>query len=159
MALSLRTATRDLEGSGLTANRANQFNASGLYPAFDALPCLPDPRFARDLCSPTFPHLAGALMHDLLVAQQCCTSLTQSAEGDFAWPPDAAPTGKTQKLSKNDYGFTPSISPVNGKNQTLCALDSAECSWSTGVCSKTGAARNCRNASVAAASADFASFP
>ena len=33
---SLRVATRDLcSGSGLTANRTNQFNASGLYLAFD----------------------------------------------------------------------------------------------------------------------------
>jgi hypothetical protein len=31
----LRVATRDLgSGSGLTANRINQFNASGLYLAF-----------------------------------------------------------------------------------------------------------------------------
>src|SRR5207248_8316882 len=34
--LSLAGATSDLcLGSGLTANRINQFNASGLYPAFD----------------------------------------------------------------------------------------------------------------------------
>jgi hypothetical protein len=32
----LRLATRDCcSGSGLTANRINQINASGLYPAFD----------------------------------------------------------------------------------------------------------------------------
>ena len=30
-------------GSGLTANRTNQFNASGLYLAFDWVPCSPRP--------------------------------------------------------------------------------------------------------------------
>ena len=60
-------------------------------------------------------------------------------------PPNAAPTGKLKKLSKNDYGFTPSFLAVNGKNKTVCALNSVECSWSTGVCSKTGAKANCRN--------------
>jgi hypothetical protein len=34
----LRTAITDpCLGSGLTANRINQFNASGLYPAFDMM--------------------------------------------------------------------------------------------------------------------------
>jgi hypothetical protein len=85
MALSLRTATRDLDsGSGLTANRTNQFNASGLYPAFDVSPVLLGQRFAIEPCSPSFRHLAQVAVHDLLVAQQCCTFLKQSAEGDFA---------------------------------------------------------------------------
>jgi len=54
MALSLRTATRDLDsGSGLTANRTNQFNASGLYPAFNAFPFFLDQRFAVEPCSPS----------------------------------------------------------------------------------------------------------
>ena len=41
---SLRVATRDLgSGSGLTANRINQSNASGLYLAFDGRSCSPRP--------------------------------------------------------------------------------------------------------------------
>ena len=41
---SLRVATRDLcSGSGLTANRTNQFNASGLYLASGGRPCSPRP--------------------------------------------------------------------------------------------------------------------
>ena len=48
---SLRVATRDLcSGSGLTANRTNQFNASGLYLAFNNFPVLLDQRFAIDPC-------------------------------------------------------------------------------------------------------------
>src|SRR5215831_16035376 len=41
---SLRVATRDLgSGSGLTANRINQSNASGLYLASNARSCSPRP--------------------------------------------------------------------------------------------------------------------
>ena len=44
VSLSLRTASSDLySGSGLTANRINQFNASGLYPAFNWVSCSPRP--------------------------------------------------------------------------------------------------------------------
>jgi|SRR5215469_1010381 len=47
---------------------------------------------------------------------------------------------KLQKLSKNDYGFTPSKFWVNRKSDFLCALISVECSWFTGGCSGSGAA-------------------
>src|SRR2546430_13636116 len=48
------TAPRDLySGSGLTANRINQLNASGLYPAFDVSSCSPRPAFCyRPLLNP-----------------------------------------------------------------------------------------------------------
>src|SRR5262249_28223864 len=46
---------------------------------------------------------------------------------------------KLQKLSKNDYGFTPSKFWVNGKNEFVCALISIECRTFTGVCSGGGA--------------------
>src|SRR6201987_732410 len=43
---ALRVATRDLgSGSGLTANRINQSNASGLYLAFNGRSCSPCPAF------------------------------------------------------------------------------------------------------------------
>jgi hypothetical protein len=47
---------------------------------------------------------------------------------------------KLQKLSKNDYGFTPSKIWVNRKIEIACALLSIECSWFTGVCSAMCAA-------------------
>ncbi|MGH9515861.1 MAG: hypothetical protein ACRD3P_09325 [Terriglobales bacterium] len=51
---------------------------------------------------------------------------------------------KLQKLSKNDYGFTPLEFLVNRKIKITCALFSIECSWFTGVCSATGAATHTR---------------
>jgi hypothetical protein len=47
---------------------------------------------------------------------------------------------KRQKLSKNDYGFTPSKILVNRKIKIACAVFSIECSWFTGVCSAICAA-------------------
>jgi hypothetical protein len=47
---------------------------------------------------------------------------------------------KLQKLSKNDYGFTPSKIWVNRKIENACALVSIECSWFTGGCSEICAA-------------------
>lgn len=47
---------------------------------------------------------------------------------------------KLQKLSKNEYVFTPSIFWVNEKIEIVCALNSIECSRFTGVCSESGAA-------------------
>jgi hypothetical protein len=51
---------------------------------------------------------------------------------------------KLQKLSKNDYGFTPSKFWVNRKIKIACALLSIECSWFTGVCSETCAATHAK---------------
>jgi hypothetical protein len=51
---------------------------------------------------------------------------------------------KLQKLSKNDYGFTPLEFWVNRKIETACALFSIECSWFTGVCSAICAATHTR---------------
>jgi hypothetical protein len=68
--------SRSCSGSGLTANRINQFNASGLYPAFNSGSCSSRP----------------ALSYRPLLA------LPNSPRGclsDFARAPDAAPTGKT----------------------------------------------------------------
>jgi len=53
---------------------------------------------------------------------------------------------KLQKLSKNDYGFTPSEFWVNRKIETACALFSIECSWFTGVCSAICAATHPKSA-------------
>jgi hypothetical protein len=47
---------------------------------------------------------------------------------------------KLQKLSKNDYGFTPSKIWVNRKIEIACALVSIECSSFTGGCSAICAA-------------------
>jgi hypothetical protein len=43
---------------------------------------------------------------------------------------------KLKKLSKNDYGFTPSKIWVNRKNEFASALLSIECSSFTAVCSE-----------------------
>ena len=68
-------------------------------------------------------------------------SLLPSAEGDLAWPPDAAPTGKTSETVKEQLCFTPSIFWVNRKSDFVCALNSMECTACTGACSGSSAAR------------------
>ena len=47
--------------------------------------------------------------------------------------------GKLQKLSKNDYVFTPSILEVNENAVITSTYDSIECSVFTGGCSRIGA--------------------
>ena len=85
---------RDLcSGSGLTANRTNQTNASGLYPAFDKSSVRLDQHVAIDPCWPSLGHLA----------MPSVTSLE---------PRTLHQPGKLQKLSKNDYVFTLSIGGV-----------------------------------------------
>ena len=86
MRLPLRDGSCDLRsGSGLTANRKNLPNASELYPAFDVSSCSPRPA----LCNR--PLLALPVhLHE---------------EGDCAWVPDAAPTGKTLEAVKERLCF------------------------------------------------------
>jgi hypothetical protein len=47
--------------------------------------------------------------------------------------------GKLQKLSKNDYVFTPFIFRVNKKRGSVCIDFSIECTRFTGRCSGVGA--------------------
>jgi hypothetical protein len=60
---------------------------------------------------------------------------------------------KLQKLSKNDYGFTPSKIWVNRKIEIACAVFSIECSWFTGVCSAICAASHTSFANYSAGAA------
>jgi len=60
-------------------------------------PVLLDQRFAIEPYWPSFRHSAGALYARFIgCPTYLALALWQSAEGDRAWPPDAAPTGKTQ---------------------------------------------------------------
>ena len=84
----MRVATRDLRlGSGLTANRINQSNASGLYLAFDLGSCSPRPALCyRPLL--TFPYFT----------LQCVRVISLE-------PRNAAPTGKTWERVKERVCF------------------------------------------------------
>jgi len=77
---------RSCSGSGLTANRINQSNASGLYPAFD-----------RGSCSsrPALSYRPLLTLADLPRGYRC----------DPARAPDAAPTGKTSERVKERLCF------------------------------------------------------
>jgi hypothetical protein len=111
-------------GSGLTANRKNQPNASGLYPAFNISSCSTRPA----LCYRPL----------LTLAPSPC-----GLECDFAWAPDAAPTGQTSEVVKERVCFTPSISGVNKKHDAQSACKSIECSQCTGGCHKHCATKLC----------------
>ncbi len=91
---------RSCSGSGLTANRINQSNASGLYPAFDLSSCSPRP----------------ALSYRPLLA------LPDSPRGyrsDRARAPDAAPTGKTSEPVKERFSFY-SSTDFRQSNSSAC---------------------------------------
>ena len=118
----MRVATRDhCSGSGLTANRINLLNASGLYPAFDSGSCSPRPA----LCYRPSPTLLLSFLRTQKVI--------------LARAPDAAPTGKTGNVSKNDYLFTPSRKRVNQKACDISRAISMACSPSTRPCHEYGA--------------------
>jgi len=90
-------------GSGLTANRINQPNASGLYPAFDGSSCSPRPA----LCYRPLRTLSLA---------SC------DREPDLARAPDAAPTGKTAEAVKERvwfYAFCGGSQSKSGGNMCL----------------------------------------
>src|SRR5439155_5734975 len=112
---------------------------SGLYPAFDDVSCSPRPALCYRALLALRRSSCLSCTPDVLVAQSSYASLLPSAEGDLAWPPDAAPTGKTSETVKEQLCFTPSIFWVNRKNEFVCALISIECRSFTGVCSESGA--------------------
>jgi hypothetical protein len=84
-------------GSGLTANRINQPNASGLYPAFNNSSCSPRPA----LCYRPLRTLP----------QSSC-----DGKGDLVRAPDAAPTGKTSEAVKERVWFYSSYSRSQQKS-------------------------------------------
>src|SRR5690242_17149262 len=112
---------------------------SGLYPAFDDVFCSPRPALCYRALLTLRRSSCKTLAPDQLVAQSSYASLLRSAEGDLAWPPDAAPTGKTSETVKEQLCFTPFIFWVNRKSEFVCALNSMECTLFTGVCSKNSA--------------------
>src|SRR4029077_18198870 len=81
-----------------------------------------DQRFAIDPCSPSLRHFA----------MQRVTWLE---------PRTPHQPGKLQKLSKNEFVFTPFIFRVNKKSVLLSAAKSVECRPSTTVCCRYCAAR------------------
>ena len=84
-----------IRAPGSPTNRTNWTDASGLYPALDEAPCSPRPA-PRYRSSPYLQPLR-----------------LENVDRDLASTPDLAPTGKTQKLSKNECPFTPPSSEVN----------------------------------------------
>ena len=112
----MRVATCDLSsGSGLTANRINQSNASGLYLAFDGCSCSSRPaRCYRPLLTFSF---------------HPCGSRAILLEPRTLHQPE-----KLGNVSKNEYLFTPSIFTVNQNLATLSPAKSIECSSCTAPC-------------------------
>jgi hypothetical protein len=132
----LRTVTGDrARAPGLPPTGQTSSTPAGLYPASDWASCSARP----------------ALCYRALLAlpRSFCTSCSPDC-----WLPSVPAFGycrmpkvtsldprtphqpvKLQKLSKNDYGFTPSKIWVNRKIEIACALLSIECSSFTGVCS------------------------
>ena len=107
-------AARDLHsGSGLTANRINLPNASELYPAFNWVSRSPRP--------------ALSYRPSLALRPRFSAWTVTSLEPRTPHQPE-----KLKKLSKNDYGFTPSIIFVNQKLPRATGVFSIECSQSTG---------------------------
>jgi hypothetical protein len=104
-------------GSGLTANRINPPYASELYPAFNV----------SSLFSSTRTLLRPSLAHLLFLAVKKVISLE---------PQHCANRKNFKKLSKNDYGFTPSANNVNQKAAAVTSVFSIECSPSTTPCQK-----------------------
>ena len=111
----MRASARSSSGSGLTANRTNLLDASGLYFAPTYLPVRLNQRFAIDPRSPSLRHFA----------MQRVTSLE---------PRTPHQPGKLQKLSKNEFVFTPFIFTVNKKTVVISAAKSTECRPSTTAC-------------------------
>src|ERR1700730_6203502 len=116
-------------GSGPTANRINQLNASGLYPASDKSSCSPQPA----LC----------YRPSLALSPSFC-----NAESDFALAADAAPSGKTSEAVKERVLFTPFIAEVNIEKALLSVEKSIGCTSSTAIWCRPCAAGESRGAGL-----------
>lgn len=101
--------TRSRSGSGLTANRINQFNASGLYPAFNDVSCSPRPAlcYRALLALPSVISLES--VHSILPVARplLVNALGALLKVTSLDPRTPHQPEKLQKLSKNDCVLHP----------------------------------------------------
>ena len=139
----MRTVTGDhARAPGLPPTGQISSTPAGLYPAFDWVSCSPRPALCyrallallRASCSSCSP---DRWLPNIPTFRYCLLPKVTALDPRTLHQPE-----KLQKLSKNDYGFTPSKILVNRKNEFACALLSIECSSFTGVCSASCAGAN-----------------
>ena len=125
---------------GLPPTGQTSSTPAGLYPAFNWVSCSPRPAlcYRASLALPRsscFSRSPDCWLPSAPAFSYCRMPKVTSLDPRTPHQPV-----KLQKLSKNDYGFTPSKFLVNRKIENTFALLSIECSWFTGGCSATCAA-------------------